>query len=758
MRYNVIDSRSVFVPKETTFYAIRTATGDGHDFISHLYDKGVRDFVIDRDVPFLDDKSDASVTKVKSVTKELQHRAAEYRSSLKNTTFIAITGSRGKTIVKEWLYTLLSPQADRSPRSYNSQLGVPLSILSIAPDAKYAIIEAGISQPGEMDVLREIIRPDIVILTNVTGEHSDAFTSHKEQVKEKLRLALDAKTLIYTPGYADVDGFVKELTNTECVKANTCALQQRNGIYEHFLNGNSYEIDRKNLDSVLMAAQVLGVKVTESQIATLNPIKTRIDVIEGVNGCTILYDTFTNDIKSLIPALDFASRRLKEGQKLSLIINCKDDKYKDEIFANEIVKAGFENIGLSIDLVHEGGDTTKEISTARYKDAVILIKGSPGSGMERIVSLLEKKQHETVMEVNLDNVVHNYNFFRSKLRRDTGVICMLKAAGYGTGSLALARTLQSQGAAAIAVAVIDEGVELRKAGITMPILVLNPRADNLRIMFEYQLEPEVYNIEILGEILKAAQESNLSNYPVHIKLDTGMHRLGFNESTLPQAIAILTSQTALKVSSTFSHLATADCPDMNEYTENQLKTFETMVAVLRNSLPYSIKCHILNTAGILRYPKYQHELVRLGIGLYGIPVLNDGSETELRPVAALYSTIIEISDRMPGDTIGYSRRGKITRQSRIATIPIGYADGLDRHLGCGNAKFYINGKLCPTIGNICMDICMVDVTDCNCKIGDRVEIFGEHIPITTLSDTLGTIPYEILTSISERVKRIYYRE
>ena len=362
------------------------------------------------------------------------------------------------------------------------------------------------------------------------------------------------------------------------------------------------------------------------------------------------------------------------------------------------------------------------------------------------------------MEVNLDNIIHNYNFFRSKIKQETGIICMLKAEGYGAGSLQLAKTLQSQGAYAVAVAVIDEGVELRKAGITMPIIVLNPAADNFNLMFDYKLEPEVYSIDILNKIIYAARLNDIHEFPIHIKLDTGMHRLGFEKYNLPELLDALSKQDCLKVSSVFSHLATADCLNMNDYTQHQLSIFEKMSATIKDSLNYSIKCHILNTAGIIRYPEYQHELVRLGIGLYGIPVINDGSEKELRPVSSLYSTIISISERNPGDTIGYSRKGVISRKSKIATVPIGYADGLDRHLGNGNTKFYINGVLCPTIGNICMDICMVDVTDCECNVGDKVEIFGEHMPVTLLAEKLDTIPYEILTSISERVKRIYYRE
>ena len=493
-------------------------------------------------------------------------------------------------------------------------------------------------------------------------------------------------------------------------------------------------------------------------LSQLQHIDTRIDVIDGLNNCILLYDKFTNDIKSLIPALDFATRRLTADRTLSLILHLPTTTYYEELLANEEFKAYVDKFSINCIFVKTVNELMNLFQKDDFVNQVILVKGEPSSGFDSVISTLERKQHETVMEVNLDNVVFNYNFFRSKLKPETGIICMLKAAGYGTGSLQLAKTLQLQGAYAIAVAVIDEGIELRKAGITMPIIVLNPRADDLKLMFENKLEPEVYNIDILSKIIAVADANGIKEYPIHLKLDTGMHRLGFNLGNLNDAINILLHQNNLKLATTFSHLATADCLDMNDYTQSQLDLFEKMVEILKNNIPYQFKAHILNTAGILRYPQYQHELVRLGIGLYGIGVVNDGSEKELRPVASLYSTIIEISDRKPGDTIGYSRKGKILRPSKIATVPIGYADGLDRHLGNGNAKFYINGVLCPIIGNICMDICMVDVTDCDCRLGDRVEIFGPHIPVTTLSDTLGTIPYEILTSISERVKRVYFRE
>ena len=372
--------------------------------------------------------------------------------------------------------------------------------------------------------------------------------------------------------------------------------------------------------------------------------------------------------------------------------------------------------------------------------------------------MLEAKQHETVMEVNLDALVNNYNFFRSLLKPTTKMVCMLKASGYGAGSYELAKTVQDSGVAYIAVAVHDEGVELRKAGITAKIMVLNPRVENYKAMFAYNLEPEVYCLDECRMIIREAQKNGISHYPVHIKLDTGMHRLGFLEEQLPELIDLLHSQDAIEPATVFSHLAVADEPEKDDYTQQQFDYFDRCCAKLQAAFSHKIMRHILNTTGIVRFPEHQCDMVRLGIGLYGIATTNDGSESSLVPVSSLRSVIISIKEWDEGITIGYGRRGVLKRKSRIATIPVGYADGIDRHFGNGNISMWVNGTLCPTVGNICMDVCMIDVTDADCHEGDNVEIFGEHIAVERLAEVRGTIPYEILTSISTRVKRVYYRE
>ena len=400
----------------------------------------------------------------------------------------------------------------------------------------------------------------------------------------------------------------------------------------------------------------------------------------------------------------------------------------------------------------------REMSQSDFEDEIILVKGAPEFEFSQIIDMLEARQHQTVLQVNLDAVTNNYNFFRSKLLPDTKIVCMVKASGYGAGSDELAKTLQDRGAAYLAVAAHDEGADLRKAGITMPIMVLNPKVTNYKAMFAYNLEPEVFSIEECREIIKEAEKCGITNYPVHIKVETGMNRLGFLKEQLPELMNVLLSQDAIKPASIFSHLSVADEPLQDEYTMSQFKYFEECCNILQSGFKHHILRHILNTTGIVRFPEYQYDMVRVGIGLNGIATVNDGSEDELEPISALYSVIIAMKELPAGTTIGYGRKGVLKRDSRIATIPIGYADGFARCFSNGNANMWVNGTLCPTIGNVCMDVCMIDVTDADCKVGDSVEIFGKNIPVEALAEARGTIPYEILTSISNRVKRVYYRE
>lgn len=709
-----IDSRSRLNNSHTLFFALQTRSGDGHRFISELASRGVCNFVVTALPTILPENVNFFV--VDNVLEAMQKLAAKIRE-LFGGQVIAITGSRGKTVLKEWLTMLLPDALYSSPRSYNSQIGVALSILSAPFDVKRWLIEAGISQEGEMSRLKSIIKPDFAILTSITDEHIDGFESKEKQIYEKELL---------------LEGLSEELS----------------------VNGFRKSLNLKQ--TLAESLTKLGFPVDVKFLSGLVPPQTRINVVDGIDNMTLLHDAFTNNLQSLVLALDFADRRRDREQPLTLILADESPS----VTANDLtaLKAIFDidNVIVSKDVE----SALKIFEKTRVPESLVLIKGTESSGFRRVLAEYELKQHETVMEINLDNLVHNFNFFRSKLPAGTGICVMLKADGYGCGSLQLARTLQSQGASAIAVAVVDEGVQLRKAGITLPIIVLNPRADNYSVMFSNRLEPEIYSFEILEEVISQAHYNNITSYPIHIKMDTGMHRLGFNYDDIPRIAEMLSNEPALRVNSVFSHLATADMPEMEIYTDRQLALFNKMTSQLEESLGYTVRKHILNTAGILCHPENAGDMVRLGLGLYGLPVLDSAEEqNNLRPVAALRSTIIALAGRKAGDAIGYGRKGILTKDSVIATVPIGYADGIDRHLGNGNASFIVGGVECPTVGNICMDLCMIDVTAATgVTVGDRVEIFGKNAPLTRLSDTLQTIPYEIQTSISPRVKRVYFRE
>lgn len=794
------DSRLLTYPEKSLFFALRTRNNDGHKYIKSLYDKGVYNFVVEYIPQEMSDITNVNFLIVENSTIALQTIAHYHRKQF-NIPTIGITGSRGKTIVKEWLYQLLQHKYNiaRSPRSYNSQIGVPLSIWEMDKDTNLAIFEAGISQTTEMQTLQTIINPNIGILTNIGDEHNDGFKSLQEKCDEKISLFQNCECVIYNCDNQLVDTTIKkELPNA--IKFtwgynNSDATISINNIelYSHlckitftYNQTNSFvelpfstDYNIENAIHCLALLLYLNIDIDEikQSIKQLSAVNTRLNVLEGINNCILIQDTYTSDFHSLLPALNFMSNRMSTTEHATVIIS---DVMHETLDADTLYGAVSEllsrkginrviGIGPEFTKYHHlfasntyfyksTQDFLDNITTSDFENEVILIKGAPNFNFDKIITALEARQHNTVLDVNLDSIVHNYNIYRSQINPTTGIVCMVKASGYGAGSYELAKTLQTQGASYLAVAVLDEGIDLRKAGITMPIMVLNPHVENYKLLFSYNLEPEIYNFDILKRIIREAVSCGLKNYPVHIKLDTGMHRLGFLEENIDQLINILNSQSAIKPYTVFSHLAAADCPDMDDYTMQQFEYFNRCCEKLQSGFKHHILRHILNSTGITRFPSMQCDLVRLGICLYGIPTMNDGSQDNLKPVSALHSAIISIKNWTKGTTIGYSRRGLLTRDSRIATIPIGYADGLDRHLGNGNAHVFINGHRCPTIGNICMDVCMIDVTDVNCSIGDTVEIFGQNISVMELAEKLDTIPYEILTSISNRVKRVYYRE
>jgi alanine racemase len=792
------DSRSLFFPDESLFFALRTERNDGHKYINDLYKRGLRNFVVsDRDIR-LKDFPESNFIIVDDTLQALQ-RLAEHHRNMFVCPVIAITGSNGKTIVKEWLWQLLREDLniERSPRSYNSQTGVPLSLWQIDENTQLGIFEAGISLPGEMQKLAVMIKPDLGIFTNIGESHQENFESYEQKAKEKAELFRTCRKIIYCKDQDITNKVLTSLYPSE--KLFSWSVNDKDSdVYvcrktekkiqleiEYIWKNKSHVItlpfsDYASFENAMQCLSVLLLKgVSEEIIASrmleLEPVAMRLEVKEGKNGCVVINDSYNSDVNALELALDFQARRsagtsLKRTLILSDIL--QSGKSPEELYTvvSDLIKRKkidlLIGIGLEIsshaylfDIPSNFFLKTERLLASGLLDTLrnqsVLIKGSRSFGFEEISERLALKVHETVLEVNLDAIVHNLNYFRSCLKPETKIIAMVKAAGYGSGSLEIARTLQTNSCDIVAVAVADEGVELRHGGITMPIIVMNPEFGSFATIFEHKLEPEIYSFKLLQAFINEAEREGIDNYPIHIKLDTGMHRLGFEEDDLPELLELLKGQESLRVRSVFSHLAGSDEEALDYYTEMQLERFERMSDKIQAQFSHRILKHVLNSAGIERYPEYQHDMVRLGIGLYGISAVN---MEFVRNVSTLKTTILQIRSLKSGQSVGYGRKGMLYRDSIIATLPIGYADGLDRHLGNGNGEVLINGKRAPLVGNVCMDACMVDVTDIIAEEGDEVIIFGDNLPLTEVSDKLGTIPYEILTSVSGRVKRIYFKE
>lgn len=793
------DSRSLTFPEESLFFALKTKQNDGHKYISELYKKGVRNFVVTHIPETLASHTDINFLIVPDTLIALQQLAAAHRKRF-NIPIIGIAGSNGKTIVKEWLYQLLQPDYNivRSPRSYNSQIGVPLSVWQLNERSQIGIFEAGISTRGEMDRLQSVLQPTIGIMTNIGDAHQDGFASVQEKCFEKLGLFTQVDTLIYDGDSSIIINCIENM----CMGTRDIAWSKRDRErplfiskierhensttihYSFLLYDASFTIPFIEEASVENAIHCLTVmlymgiapSVIADRMAQLEPVAMRMEVKEGHNDCLIINDTYNSDINSLDIALDFLVRRAAaSGMKKTLILSdilqsgmLTTTLYKK--VADILSRKGIDRlIGIGRDLSanaklfkmkKEFYETTQQFlfskSIEHFNRELILIKGSREFHFEVISETLELKQHETILEVNLDAVVHNYNYYRQLLKPTTQMVCMVKAFGYGAGSYELAKTLQEHGCEYLAVAVGDEGAELRKAGISTPIMVMNPEMNGFRTLFSYSLEPEIYSFRLLKAFMKEAERLGITNYPIHIKIDSGMHRLGFTETDMETLAELLKNQNTVVCRSIFSHLAGSDESRFDDFTRQQIEIFSRCADSIQKVSPQRVIRHILNTAGIARFTDAQMDMVRLGIGLYGIS--SSGAEQGLRPVSTLRTTILQIKNVSVSETVGYSRKGTLKRDSRIAAIPIGYADGLDRRLGNRIGSVWINGQLAPIVGNICMDVCMVDVTDVECQEGDRVEIFGEHLPVEQIARQLDTIPYEIIASVSTRVKRIYFRE
>lgn len=795
------DSRSLCFAEETLFFALKSGRNDGHNYISDLYRRGVRNFVV-QDVPagYSTVYPDANFLKVADSLVALQRLAERHRDEY-DIPVVGITGSNGKTIVKEWLYQLLSPEmkVTRSPRSYNSQIGVPLSVWLLNEQSQVGVFEAGISEPGEMLALRDIIQPSIAVLTFIGDAHQKNFTSLEEKCREKVILFHDAKTIVYCKD----DTIVDEIVNESQYKGENLAWSMNDDSVPFFVES----VEKKELNSVIhytwrgeegeytlpfideasvrnsvttaVVALHLGLSKTllAERMQNLEPVAMRLEVKEGQHGCTLINDSYNSDINSLDIALDFMNRRPDHkglGRTLILSDIYQTGEPLDELYAEvsslAVQRGVTKIIGIGAQIMDHADlikvkekfffhDVTSFIHSAVFEslhDEVILIKGARRFGFDSITELLVKKVHETILEVNLSGVVKNLNFYRSFMRPETKLVCMIKADAYGAGAVEIAKTLQDHRVDYLAVAVADEGVTLRKNGITSNIMIMNPEMSAFKTMFDYDLEPEVYSFRLLDALIREAQKEGISNFPVHIKLDTGMHRLGFDPmQDMPELIDRLKNQSALIPRSVFSHFVGSDSDSFDDFSAEQFRLFCHGSELLCKAFPHKILRHIDNSAGIEHFPERQLDMCRLGLGLYGY---DSRDNSMINNVTTLKTTILQIHDLKAGETVGYSRRGTLSRDSRIAAIPIGYADGLNRRLGNRHCHCLVNGKEAEYVGNICMDVAMIDVTDIDCREGDQVIIFGEELPVTVLSDAMETIPYEVLTGISNRVKRVYYQD
>ena len=801
------DSRSLCFPEETLFFALKSTRNDGHRYIEDLYRRGVRNFVVEAKgiAEYCPNGSvttmaDANFLIVPSPLAALQRLAERHRDEF-NIPIVGITGSNGKTMVKEWLYQLLLPSQKivRSPRSYNSQIGVPLSVWLLNEQTEIGIFEAGISQPGEMMALRDIIQPTIGVLTSLGSAHQENFRSMEEKCLEKLELMHDTEAMVYCSdndivsrcirrmqykgekiAWSQCDEqvalFVKRIENKGQSARITYIWQGEENTYSiPFIDEASIE------DTITCAAVALRLGLTPGQLADrmpkLEPVAMRLEVKEGQRGCLLINDSYNSDINSLDIALDFMQRRESAGSLTKTLIlsdifqtGTPPDKLYAQV-SDLAVKRGINKfIGIGPELSAQAdriqiadkqffADVNHFLSSdafAALHHELILLKGARPFGFDQITEQLEQKVHETILEVNLNAVVENLNYYRSFLKPETKMVCMIKADGYGAGAVEIARTLQDHRVDYLAVAVADEGVTLRKAGITANIMIMNPEMTAFKTMFDYDLEPEVYSFRLLDALIKAARKEGITGWPVHIKLDTGMHRLGFDPvDDMDELIDRLKHQNAVIPRSVFSHFVGSDSDDFDSFSAQQFALFEAGSSKLQSAFSHKILRHIDNSAGIEHFPERQLDMCRLGLGLYGI---DSRDNRILNTVSTLKTTILQMHHVPAGETVGYSRKGKLDRDSVIAAIPIGYADGLNRHLGNRHGYCLVNGQKAEYVGNICMDVAMIDVTDIPCQEGDQVEIFGEHLPVTVLSDAIDTIPYEVLTGVSNRVKRVYFQD
>ncbi|HUW92346.1 MAG TPA: bifunctional UDP-N-acetylmuramoyl-tripeptide:D-alanyl-D-alanine ligase/alanine racemase [Bacteroidales bacterium] len=789
------DNRSSGAGRDVLFIALRGPNHDGHSFISSLCGRGVCLFLVDT-LP-ADTQVTAGATFIKVAdTLEAFHRLAAWQRSNFHGKVIAVTGSAGKTIVKEWLAEALGTTVNviRSPKSYNSQVGVPISLMNIDDRYEIAVIEAGISKPGEMERLASLIRPDTVVITNVGDAHGENFSGREAIASEKLKLASGAKLLIYNTDdqnirkevalhHSGIRAFTWSLSSSDASLIVERRENEDNGVSLHctydagnfsaaipFSDGASTE----NAVSVIAACLTAGMLQENiiAAVSVLPAVAMRMEIKKGINGCTLIEDYYNSDPGSLVMALDFL--RSHSRSRSTLILSDfrqigGDEKSLYGNVAAAIRHAGidrFIGIGESLSgnrslfgtgsaFYNTTAEFTETFRSFAFRDETILIKGARAFGFERISSLLEQQLHQTRFEIDMSAVVHNLNEFRRVLNPGTGIMAMVKAFAYGSGSAEIASLLEYHHICYFAVAYADEGAALREAGITTPVMVMNPDASVMELIIQQNLEPEIYSQESFESFLKAAVRHGLLHYPVHLKIDTGMHRLGFGQGDILSLAEKLQKEEHVRVVSVFSHLAASEDKRHDEFTHMQAARLISAAEILRQTVGYDFKMHLLNSAGICRFPKYQFDMVRTGIGLYGIGSYEGLS---LRHTGRFITSVSQVRIIPAGEPVSYGCNDSADHDRVIAVVPVGYADGLRRSMGNGRGFLFIAGRRVPTVGNICMDMCMADVTGMNVKTGDEAEVFGKNLPVEEMAMQCDTIPYEVLSSIPSRVKRVYISE
>lgn len=799
----ITDSRKLVSADQSLFFAIKGDRYNGHEFINELYEAGVRSFVITKKEAILPGVK-ANYLLVKDALQALQQLAAWYRKQFV-LPVISVTGSNGKTIVKEWLYQLLREDYNivRSPKSYNSQVGVPLSVWQITNENNLGIFEAGISKPGEMEYLQKIIQPTIGVFTNIGTAHDENFKDHQLKVSEKMKLFASVSKLIYCRDYSSIHDAVMNNGILEAsVSVFTWSRKTRadlqigrinrkehetelQGIYKNeFISIRIPFIDDASIENAIHCWALLlfleiDPELISQRMELLSPVAMRLEMKEGINNCSVINDSYNSDLGSLTIALDFMNQQKQHRRKTVILSDIlqsgKDEKYLYGKVSELLQQKGVARligIGASLQRQQDVFDLEKrfykdtdeflsDLNYGAFNNETILIKGARSFGFERVSRALQQKAHETILEINLNAIVHNLNLFKSRLKPETKLMVMVKAFSYGSGSFEIANVLQFHRADYLAVAYADEGVELRKTGITLPIMVMNPEEQSFDAMISYKLEPEIYSFRILNHFTEALRrrghEHGTGKFPVHLEFDTGMRRLGFEENELNELIVRLKNNKQIRIATVFSHLVASDEQEHDAFTKQQIDLFSRMSESLISHFNYPIVRHILNSSGILRFPEAQFDMVRLGIGLHGIAATTH-EQRQLQMVATLKTTISQIKHLKAGDTVGYSRKGVAQKEMTIATVGIGYADGLSRRLGNGVGQMLVQGHLVPIVGSVCMDMTMIDVTGIQVREGTEVIVFGQQPSILDIAAQTNTIAYEVLTGISERVKRVYFQE